>query len=83
MVKHLIFAGAAVVFVGGVYWYGYSSGRNDGKIEQLEASIQAERDRKDVDKEVAGLDDYALCIRVGGLPEQCDELRRMDAAAAD
>lgn len=83
MVKYLILVGAGAGVVAGVYFYGYSAGKSDGRLAQLEDSIKAEKDRKNVDQEIAGLDDYALCLRVGGLPEQCDELRRMDAAASD
>lgn len=83
MVKYLLIFAAGASVVTGVYFYGYSAGMRDGRVEQLEKSIQAEKDRKNVDQDIAGLDDYDLCIRVGGLPDDCGQLRGVDTPATD
>lgn len=83
MAKYLLIFAAGASVVTGVYFYGHSAGLRDGRVEQLEKSIQAEKDRKNVDQDIAGLDDYDLCIRVGGLPDDCEQLRGVDAPATD
>ena len=80
MVKYLIIAAVGASAVVGIYFYGHATGKQAGRVEQLEKSVQAEKDRKNVDQTVAGLDDYELCVRVGGLPDDCQQLRGVDPA---
>lgn len=72
---------AVAVFAFGLTMAGYMKGRSDGKIEQLKGSVEAYQERGDIDNETRNLGDYDLCLRVGGLPDQCDELRRLEQAA--
>ena len=62
----------------GLIGLGYVKGRSDGKIEQLKGSVEAYQERGDIDNETRNLGDYDLCLRVGGLPDQCDELRGLE-----
>lgn len=58
--------------------FGYMKGREAGKVEQLKDSVEAYKNRNEINNEVNNLDDIALCIALGGLPDECDELRGLD-----
>lgn len=60
------------------YFYGYSTGKHDAKIEQLHASVNAHIKREGIHNEVSAMDRYAVCIDIGGLPDDCNELRRLE-----
>lgn len=60
----------------------YVKGRSDGRVEQLRDSVEAFQNRGRIDNETNALGRSDLCLRLGGVPEQCDELRRMDQATA-
>lgn len=62
---------AALVAIGGVYKVGERHGYQKGQTEQLRASVEAFKNRQGVDDETRNLDDRALCLRLGGVPEQC------------
>ena len=83
MLKYAIAGFATASFVIGVFYYGKHVGHTEGRIAQLEDIIEAEKKRGEIDAEVQNLDDYALCLRVVRLPEQCEQLRGVDAAPAD
>ena len=70
--------GLAVALVAGIFLAGYWQGRNAGKREQLEDTIKAFEKRQEIDNEIDNLDAYRVCLELGGMPEQCAELRRMD-----
>lgn len=72
--------GLVAIIAFGLTYVGYQKGRYDGRIEQLKGSVEAYQERGDIDNETRNLGDYDLCLRVGGLPDQCDELRRLDQA---
>lgn len=79
MAKTYLWVVIAVLFgasLGGSYLYGKQAGR----VTQLERSIKLEKARKNVDNDVAHRDDYQLCISVGGVPDDCEQLRRVDPA---
>lgn len=77
--KYLIILGLGAASVVGIYTYGRISGINAGRLQQLEATIKAEKERKDVDQTVNRLSDTDLCVRLGGLLEDCQQLRGLDA----
>jgi hypothetical protein len=58
--------------------FGYMKGREAGKVEQLKDSVEAYKNRNEINNEVNNLDDIALCIALGGLPDECNELRGLD-----
>jgi len=59
---------------------GYLSGRQAGKTAQLNDTIEAFQQREKINAHVDSRSDYRLCIDLGGVPEQCGELRRVDKA---
>ncbi|MDQ0132674.1 hypothetical protein J2T08_000575 [Neorhizobium galegae] len=77
----LIVAGALVV-IAGVYGVGWWSAYSSGKVDQLKDSVEAYAKREGIDNDTDSLTRDALCRRLGGLPEQCNELRRMEEAPA-
>lgn len=79
--RYLAMALAGVVALIAAYLWGRVDGTSAGRIEQLEDTIMAHETRGKIDEDVGAADRYSLCIDLRGLPEQCDELRRMDEAA--
>lgn len=73
---------AFVVGLGVGYGWGRLDGRSAGKVEQLQATVDAMQNRKDIDNEVSGLDRYGLCVELGGVPDDCAAVRRADEASA-
>ena len=72
----LVCALIATAFAGG-----YLSGHTAGKNKQLADTVEAFQKRGKIDAAVDGKSDFELCIAVGGVREQCDELRGLDKAA--
>ena len=72
-----------VFLVSAIYGVGYFSGRNDGKVDQLQDSVKAYEKREGIDNDTNALGRDAVCRRLGGLPDQCNQLRRMEEATAD
>lgn len=68
----------AALIVGGAYTYGKAVGRQGAAVEALEKQVQAYKDRNDENAAVEALDPVALCIDLGGVPDDCRaELRRL------
>lgn len=78
----VIAAVSAVVALGGVYLWGRLDGRSVGKVEQLQTTVDAIEDRKEIDNEVSDLGRDELCLALGGLPDDCAAVRRADKAAS-
>ena len=74
--------GVAVVAlaVSGAYLLGKRDGRAQAALAAATATVEAYEARKGIDHEVSGLDGYALCIDLGGLPNECEQLRGVDSA---
>lgn len=70
-------AAVAIVLVG-TYAYGHYVGYSEGKVEQLKASVEAYKTRDKVDEEVSGLNSVQLCIELGGLRDDCNQLRGVE-----
>lgn len=60
---------------------GYLKGKSDGRIDQLKDSVEAYENRNEIDRTVGGMDAYERCLALGGMPDQCDRLRRLDTAS--
>lgn len=68
----------AIAAVSGVYLYGKSAGRQETAVKALEKQVEAYKDRNDENDTVEALDPVALCIDLGGVPDDCRaELRRV------
>jgi hypothetical protein len=52
----------------------YMRGQDAAKLDLLKARLEAERARQEVDDAVKSLSDRDLCIRLGGLPDDCNKL---------
>lgn len=65
----------------GIFGAGYVKGRADGRIEQLSDSVAAYEKRGEIDNEVGNLDRRGICIRLGGVRDDCEQLRGMAKAA--
>jgi len=63
----------------GLYWLGKHDGRQDVAIEAAKATAKAIQKRADIDEEVINMDARRLCLELGGLREQCDQLRGLEA----
>lgn len=69
-----------IVMIVAAWIGGFVSGRMSGKAQQLADTVEAFQKRGKIDAAVDGKPDYDICIAVGGVPEQCNQLRRVDTA---
>lgn len=76
----LIVAGT-LALTGGMLAVGYWSGHNAGEVDQLKNSVEAYAKREGIDNDTNALARDAVCLKLGGMREQCDELRRLDETA--
>ncbi|MBC8718843.1 hypothetical protein [Ochrobactrum sp. Marseille-Q0166] len=63
---------------------GYVAGtikeRHRSALAAAEATAKAIQKRADIDEEVINMDAYRLCLELGGVREQCDQLRGLEAS---
>lgn len=71
----------ALLAAGPLYLLGRHDGRSQAAVERLEADVDAFVKREGIDHEVDGMDRYRICLDLGGLPDQCEQLRGVAAAA--
>ena len=64
-------------FLGGTLY-----GKKLGRVEQLKDTVKAYETRTEVDQKIESMDRYGQCLALGGLPDQCDELRRVEEDTA-
>lgn len=61
---------------------GYTIGKHDGRqqaaVARLEADVDAYVKREGIDHEVDGMDRYRICLDLGGLPDDCEQLRGVE-----
>ena len=72
--------GAAALLAVALFGAGYVKGRTDGRVAQLQDTVDAFEKRKTIDRDVQDMRPRALCIELGGVPDQCDQLRGVDQA---
>lgn len=65
----------------GIYLAGRHEGRQQATIERLQGDVAAEAKRRGIDHEVDSLDRYRICLDLGGLRDDCEQLRRLAATA--
>ena len=68
----------ALLAAGPIYIAGKHEGRQAARVEQLEADVAAYVEREGIDNEVDGMDRYRICIDLGGMRDQCEQLRRLE-----
>lgn len=67
-----------LAFIPAAMLYAFNAGRNAERVAVLKAEVEAYKARNKVDEKVAGFDDVAICLRLGGMPDECDQLRGLD-----
>lgn len=67
-----------VVVAAGVLTYShakaYQAGRTAERTATLSRSVEALRERTQVDDQIRTMDDRSLCGALGGLPDECSSL---------
>lgn len=74
-----------VVALGLLTWshtHAYRAGRDAERLDRLHADIEAYQKREGIENEVDGMDRYSVCISLGGMQSDCEQLRRVEEAAA-
>ena len=75
-VKLLAVAAVGALIFGAGYWASSTATQN----ERLKDTVKAHETRNEIDEEVGALDPTSVCIRLGGLPDECDKLRGLEQA---
>ena len=70
-----------VALIAAAFSFGYHKGIGAGRVAQLKDTVAAYETRTDIDQNTGRLGDRDICIALGGLPEQCDELRGLEPAS--
>jgi hypothetical protein len=70
---------AAFLLLAGGYAAGTIKERQRAAVVAAEATAKAIQKRANIDEKIIGMDAAALCLELGGVPEQCNELRRVEA----
>ncbi|RUX03176.1 MAG: hypothetical protein E5V51_00120 [Mesorhizobium sp.] len=73
--------GAAAAICAALLLVGYTKGRSDGRVAVLVDTVKAYKKRTDVDAKVHDLDAADLCVELGGVRDECEQLRGVDQAA--
>jgi len=75
---------AAIVAVAGfLTWshlHAYRAGKQAERVARLEADVKAYEKREGIDHEVVGMDRYRICLELGGVPDDCGQLRGLEEA---
>ena len=69
---------AAFLFLGAGYTYGTMKERQRSALAAAEATAKALEKRADIDETIIGMDAYRLCIELGGVRDECEQLRRVE-----
>jgi len=69
---------AAFLLLAGGYAAGTIKERQRAALAAAEATAKAIQKRANIDEKIIGMDAIALCNELGGLPEQCNELRGLE-----
>ena len=65
--------------VSGLFFYalGQHDGKQDAALKAAQAVTQAIQNRAGINEEVGNMDSYSLCRELGGVRDQCEQLRGM------
>jgi hypothetical protein len=69
----------AFLLLGAGSLYGAMKERQHAAVAAAEATAKAIQKRADIDEEVINMDARRLCLELGGVREQCDQLRGLEA----
>ena len=73
-----VLAGAVALPI--AYTIGKHDGRQQAAVAALEADVDAYVKREGIDHEVDGMERYRICLDLGGLPNDCEQLRGVEEA---
>lgn len=79
LTKYAVAAAAAA----GILFYTYNAGKEAERVEQLKEDVEAFKERNKINENVADMDDVAICLSLGGVLDECEQLRGMDSATED
>ena len=67
--------------VSGLFFYalGIHDGKQQAALKAAQAVTQAIQNRADINETVNDMDSTALCFELGGVRDQCEQLRRLAA----
>lgn len=74
-----IYLAVAAVALAGTYALGRYDGLAAGRADQMADTLAAYEKRKGIDDDIAKLDRADQCLELGGLREQCEQLRGLAA----
>ena len=65
--------------VSGLFFYalGQHDGKQDAALRAAQAVTQAIQNRAGINETINNMDSVALCVELGGLRDQCEQLRGM------
>ncbi|WP_083647312.1 hypothetical protein [Pseudochrobactrum sp. B5] len=65
--------------VSGLFFYalGQNDGKQDAALKAAQAVAQAIQNRAGINETIDNLDSVALCVELGGMSDQCEQLRRL------
>lgn len=66
-----------------LYGAGYIKGRSDGRVSAMKDTVEAYQKREGIDHDVSGMDAVALCLELGGVRDDCNQLRGLEADPAE
>ena len=70
-------ASVAVAVVAAAFFLGAQSERHKASIRLSEAVTKAIQNRAKINETIDNMDSSALCRELGGLRDQCEQLRRL------
>ncbi|MBX8824764.1 hypothetical protein [Ochrobactrum sp. SFR4] len=65
--------------VSGLFFYalGKYDGKQDAALKAAQAVTQAIQNRAGINETINNMDSVALCVELGGVRDQCEQLRRL------
>lgn len=70
--------GGAALICAALFFGGYAKGRSDARVAVLTDTVKAYKKRTDVDATVRNMDAVALCVELGGMRDECEQLRGVE-----
>lgn len=64
---------AALVLIGTLWLMAYSQGRDSIIQKQLQRVLEAWETRNEIETDIGRLNNFELCIELGGVPDDCAE----------
>src|SRR5690606_16498749 len=55
----------------------YQAGRDAERVARLKADVEAYQKREGIENEVTDMDRVRICLELGGVQSDCEQLRRM------